>query len=679
MQPKFLVEKGMKNYILLILCLCINVLYADTIRLHNESSDDIYVAVYYINGEAQRWGKVHAFPADSTIKIERPKAKRLPVAKWNQRYYDRRVAIAEDPLALKPELSRYEFARLSSKGIGSTYGNSFYITRSGTRFVGYDKTLWYTYRPLIKASNKLVDQTINLALKSHKILSPLDAKIREELRNTLSAIVNNPYKGVVATVRKGNTLSAGEQSYVAKRMPVIHRSIEKMIGEKVAQKDIPKIGIIASGGGYRAMIGTLGFLLGADDIGLLESLLYVVGLSGSTWCLSTWLSSGLSIQSFAIQLMENLDEVKNITNISSPKLMADALLVKYAYNQPLTLVDIYGALLANSLLRNYKDKRHQVYMSDQINIIQNGQFPMPIYTAVSADKGQKQYKWYEFSPYEVGASWLLTSYDGAYIPTWSFGRRFKNGLSQDFAPPQSLAFLQGVFGSAFAFTFNKAYEEIAGSLQTRTGKILMNNLIKIAGKRMITNAQVNNFTYAMPESVKKELKELRMADAGMAFNLPYPPLSGERSARSMDILIFLDISAGVDGAPELRGVEKYARTHKLKFPVIDYTDISKKAISIFKDDKDPEVPIVIYMPRIRDQVLWEKEHNNPAVAKYEQQIETFDPERCSAEGFCGTTNFAYTIKQVQKLSYQMAFNMVTSKDMIIDAITFKISQKAGIA
>ena len=59
-----------------------------------------------------------------------------------------------------------------------------------------------------------------------------------------------------------------------------------------------------------------------------------------------------------------------------------------------------------------------------------------------------------------------------------------------------------------------------------------------------------------------------------------------------------------NGATSLHGVEIYASNNNIKLPKFPqgqaFIDATKKALAIFKDEKDPEVPLVIYVSRIVD-------------------------------------------------------------------------------
>ena len=113
---------------------------------------------------------------------------------------------------------------------------------------------------------------------------------------------------------------------------------------------------------------------------------------------------------------------KGITDLSSGDLsmISDMLITKYLFDQPLGTVDLFGGLLANTFIAGSSALRQRTHLSDQAQRIKDGALPLPIYTAVRAENISVENMWYEFTPYEVGGSWL-----NAYVPTWAFGRKFQ--------------------------------------------------------------------------------------------------------------------------------------------------------------------------------------------------------------------------------------------------------------
>ena len=341
------------------------------------------------------------------------------------------------------------------------------------------------------------------------------------------------------------------------------------------------------------------------------------------------------------------------------------------------------------MLGDFQNKRHQIYLSQQVEVIKDGHLPFPLYSAVRRGVGVKT-TWWEFSPYEVGSA----DY-GMYIPSWAYGRTFQAGKSVDFAPEQSLGFNLGTFGSAFAAEFKIIYNEIVNSMDEPyrdtlkkvvafiDEKMAKDALTKFGHKRLkFSWATVHNFMRGMTSSSlqqeKKLLsplqseKELRFVDAGIDFNVPYPLVSGKNGHRKADIIILLDYSGSIVTSSALHGCERYARENGLLFPAIDYTDITSRAVSIFKDDTNLEVPVVIYMPLVKDNTLWQTYLENPTLVSsstsFITHLDAFDPVQCEREAFCATKNFKYEASQSVKLVSQAEFNFKMTVPVIRQAI-----------
>ncbi|TET06247.1 hypothetical protein E3J79_02765 [Candidatus Dependentiae bacterium] len=467
------------------------------------------------------------------------------------------------------------------------------------------------------------------------------------------AIRDNPHKGEFVQVYVGNDLCVEENNYLKNRYPKVKKALESLLRRSLTGK-VLTIAVVCSGGGIRATLTTLGFLRGLKKIGLLDAVTYICTLSGSTWAVGPWMSSVQEIEDVQARLIERLPRGFVSAELNTTA-MINALLVKWSFEQPITLVDWYGVFLANMLLPN-----QDVYLSKQHDRIKNGDLPFPIYTAVDTDEKH----WYEFTPYEVGGAWL-----GHYIKSWAFGRKFAYGFSQDQAPEQSFGFFMGIFGSAFAATFGRIYNRMVNP-KTWTGTIL-SPLLENSKKRP-SQGEVFNFTYGMPESSIKNKPYMKMVDAGLDFNLPYPPISGERPERKADIIIFVDASK----TPRLNTTEEYARMRKLPFPSRSiYYD---RTISVY-EDKD--CPTVIYMPLFQDKDLIENFKEGPEYKKLEREAEFIDLmddvmvfvlQKCMETPHpiptCSTFNFQYPAEDARRLSSLAEFNVRANRVSILDAI-----------
>ncbi len=236
--------------------------------------------------------------------------------------------------------------------------------------------------------------------------------------------------------------------------------------------DVPRIAVCYSGGGFRAMIATLGFWKGLSDTGLVDSILYTSNLSGSTWCSMPW-SMGASLEE-----LENTYEkyakvgvgsstISDLKQYIAPGInksyLSNKLTSTFLWDQPLSSVrGLYGPLLAQMTLSSWDDplinkgtknqSSQYLYLWQAKEFIanKNGELetfapyttrPFPIATGLipyegnfsaSIDvikKNQQQQNglWMEFNPEYVGFEYLDKNKEltGAWIPTFGLGRKFE--------------------------------------------------------------------------------------------------------------------------------------------------------------------------------------------------------------------------------------------------------------
>jgi phospholipase A2 len=431
--------------------------------------------------------------------------------------------------------------------------------------------------------------------------------------------------------------------------------------------------VILSGGGNRAMFSSCGFVQGLQEIGILDATTYIAALSGSTWFLGSWYASNLpQVADFRKKFAQTM--TRGITTVTPQEfnLMLDAFKIKYVYHEPITSMDLFGALLGNALLNDFGDNRYHVSLSDQKNNIVAGDWPFPIYTAIDGSNiTHRLDRWYEFTPYEIGGAWL-----NHYIPTWAFGRRFAQGVSSDDAPEVGLAFLFGLFGSAFSVDVHRAWIEIekAVSVHKKIQTMVETNILNQIGAKRITQCEEFNFTAGMPTSQLRDQKYMIFVDAGFASGLPYPPVSGERPERTPDILIFFEVSDQVskikkDVKAATTGLHKaatYAHAHGLKFPTI--FSVEPTMVTVYKDDRNPETPVVIWMPCMREQERWATLN---AIDQRFAAIQDFDLADC-INNFCSSPNFTYSVAQAEQLITLGQFCAHACQHEIIEAIAWKM-------
>ncbi|XP_058632057.1 cytosolic phospholipase A2 gamma-like [Onychostoma macrolepis] len=223
---------------------------------------------------------------------------------------------------------------------------------------------------------------------------------------------------------------------VARRRNTVLQCLQKF-NIRCSEDAVPNIALLGSGGGQRAMVGLLGSLVQLDKAGLLDCILYLSGVSGSTWCMASLYKE----PDWSTKLETVTDKI--IKRISGPGVSwEDALakLKKYYYEKDFfSLTDVWAVMLVTSYVKEIDEQT----LADQWD--KHNKDPYPIYAVI--DKQCKQHEegdpWFEISPHEAGYS--LT---GAFVGTSSFGSQFKNKMKKQ--DEMDMLYLQAMCSSALA-------------------------------------------------------------------------------------------------------------------------------------------------------------------------------------------------------------------------------------
>ncbi|XP_064630244.1 cytosolic phospholipase A2-like [Lineus longissimus] len=264
---------------------------------------------------------------------------------------------------------------------------------------------------------------------------------------------NKPSSGI----RFDNCLSDEEHLFREQRSQRVLNAMKELLGVDGPKHlgDVPCIGILGSGGGFRAMTALSGVMKALSDTKILDCATYVTSLSGSTWYLSSLYSHPTFPDPSAIEIVQK--ELKEATTrsiassiLSTPKYFKKLLKKKKA-GLHVTFTDLFGYMVGDILLKNRTDTK----LSEQREKIVNAVVPMPMYTCINVkdDKSAEEYhEWVEFSPNEVS----IPKY-GISLDTKLFCSKFYRGrmVENDEEPP--LHYLQGIWGSAYAIHLKRIF------------------------------------------------------------------------------------------------------------------------------------------------------------------------------------------------------------------------------
>ncbi|KAJ3282178.1 hypothetical protein HK104_011057, partial [Borealophlyctis nickersoniae] len=395
-------------------------------------------------------------------------------------------------------------------------------------------------------------------------------------------------------VSRENRICAEEQSFQKQRRDFIcdQNAFAAFIGVAPADvdpRDIPIIGVGGSGGGFKAMIATAGYLKAMKDTGMFDCVMYIAGVSGSCWALANLYTAAESDPTMLVNHLLrvlphhpadpfHIDDILSANPSVRVPLIFGGLVQKRLSGLPRGVVDMYGALLTAHFFAHPDGKEFRPLdfkLSAQRRWMEGGKAPMPIYTAVrherpwkareaqnltpqelekltgkSLSQLQSEYdasqereemdefvddvkrkaawwQWFEFSPFEFGCDELKV-----WVPTWASGRRFLNLVSVDRMPEQSFTAQIGLTASAMCAPFTSMVETFQRSDGTSS---IGASLRKYASKLVAPDA---------PPTVQ-ELLAKHPVHSSFNWNPLYTPLPGMKPGLKNSERIQL-IDAGVD-------------------------------------------------------------------------------------------------------------------------------------
>ncbi|KAI9205057.1 acyl transferase/acyl hydrolase/lysophospholipase [Polychytrium aggregatum] len=455
--------------------------------------------------------------------------------------------------------------------------------------------------------------------------TPLDLKrwrasisdLHETIASESQDASQSPHTTTEAVVRTDNAIGEDELVFQQSRLRAIKDSFCRYLDIPVSEvelEDIPVIAASVSGGGFRSVVATAAFIETLNAEGLYDSLMYLAGVSGGCW--------GLSFLYVADCSPSNINEAvqKVLTRWLTPLVcfgasgeaippfvydFYGALEIKRLSGQKLDAVDFYSVLLDCILFGTVKTPewdRRRLKFSYYAELCRSGQMPLPLFYAIHIDRpwepgfsddwtkadraayitiveesGQAaRYNWMEFSPFEIGAVDF-----SAWIPTWSFGRRFIDGrsvpaLGSANVMEQNLSLILGIVGSALSTTWGKTLKQLLGKLSflpesyrselrasieraesTKAGEVLYDATLP-PGKiwNMAYQSQANT---PKPQPGVQFDATIELLDAGTDRNLPLDVLT--RAGRNVDIFLALDTSSYVISNGFPGSLHSFAQQH----------------------------------------------------------------------------------------------------------------------
>ncbi|XP_062973742.1 cytosolic phospholipase A2 zeta [Elgaria multicarinata webbii] len=528
-------------------------------------------------------------------------------------------------------------------------------------------------------------------------------------------------------VRLGFDLCKEERRFLDKRKEIVSQALKKALRlrEDPSKDEVPVVAVLGSGGGMRALTAFYGSLFGLQKLNLLDSVTYLSGISGSTWCMSIlYQDSEWSWKDLrgAIDNAQDKMSSSKVGAFSSERL-------KYYFQElnamenagrKVSFTDLWGLIVEYFL----QQKEDQSKLSDQQEAVKEGRNPYPIYAAVNVRpnvSGDDFAEWCEFTPYEVG----FRKY-GAFVRTEDFDSEFFMGRLIKKHPEPKICYLQGMWGSAFAASLDDVFLKVVGSglsfleslgdvvkviddrrrFHFRDPMRLKTRLVIPGGpllqifqdffKSRVTAGETFNFMQglflhrdyislnrfviskdthldAFPNKLTPMEENLYLVDGGFSINSPFPLML--QPERDVDVILSFNYSWE---APfeVLQLTEKYCEDRAIPFPQITFNkedEENPKEFYIFMDAKNPKAPIILHFPLVNDTF---QKYKAPGIERELEEEKAFgDFEIGAKDSPYRTLNFTYESHEFDRLVELSCYNVLNNKDAILEALHLALSRR----
>ncbi|XP_074399078.1 cytosolic phospholipase A2 zeta isoform X2 [Zonotrichia albicollis] len=528
-------------------------------------------------------------------------------------------------------------------------------------------------------------------------------------------------------IRLGFDLCKEEREFLDKRKKVVSEALKKTLclKESPPKDEVPVVAVLGSGGGMRALTSFYGSLAGLQQLGLLDAAMYLCGISGSTWCLSTlyrdpdW--SQKDLQDAIRRAQDTVSSSK--AGAFSPerlKYYFQELNAMEIMGRKVSFTDLWG-LIVEYFLQQEEDPSK---LSDQQEAVKWAQNPYPIYAAVNVRPNMSSgdfAEWCEFTPYEVG----FRKY-GAFVRTENFDSEFFMGRLVQKHPEPRICFLQGMWGSAFAASLDDICLKVVGiglsfldsfkdvikvvddcqRFHFRDPARLKTRLVIPGGPLLqifqdffmsrVTCGETFNFMKglylhkdyvnikkfvtwrdshldAFPNQLTPMEENLYLVDGGFSINSPFPLVL--QPERDVDVILSFNFSWE---APfeVLELTQKYCEEQEIPFPKIKFTEEDEKKPKecyMFVDDDNPRAPIVLHFPLVNDTF---QKYKAPGVERESEEEKSFgDFIIESSDSPYRTLNFTFEPYDFSRLVEVNRYNVLNNKDTLLKTLNLALQRR----
>uniref|UniRef100_A0A8C0BAD6 Phospholipase A2 n=1 Tax=Buteo japonicus TaxID=224669 RepID=A0A8C0BAD6_9AVES len=503
-------------------------------------------------------------------------------------------------------------------------------------------------------------------------------------------------------LRLGFDLCAEEHDFICKRKKVVAAALKNVLhlDEDLQVDEVPVVAVVTTAGGVRSMTAMCGSLLALQELGVLDCVSYISGLSATTWTMAklyedaNWSQNDL--RGPIGDIREHVIKSKlHCFSLDHMKYYEKELCERKQEGHKLSFTDLWGLFI--DCMLHHQESTYK--LSDQQLAVNQGQNPLPIYLSLNVkdDFSTLDFKeWVEFTPYEVG----FLKY-GAFVRSEDFGSEFFMGHLMKKVPESRICFLEGTWSNIFSQNFMDAVylsghsedfwhrwtrgtEHDIGCLsntlrEMMTGRPVVSTYHNFLKGLQLHNKYLENESFCMwkdtvLDSSPSQLNEmgdyLKLVDTAFFINTSCPPIL--RPERKVDVILHLNYSGGSQTLP-LDLFSEYCSEHGIPFPSTDLSQEDREHLKecyVFEDSL--EAPILAYFPLVCDTF---QKYKTPNVERSPTEMEQgrVDVSNCTAP--YGTGLLTYTEEDFNKLLNLCRYNILNNKCLILQALRTAVERK----
>ncbi|NWH84225.1 PA24E phospholipase, partial [Aegithalos caudatus] len=524
-------------------------------------------------------------------------------------------------------------------------------------------------------------------------------------------------------LRLGFDLCLEEKDFICKRKKVVAAALKNVLhlDEDLQEDEVPVVAVVTAAGGVRSMTALFGSLLALQELGVLDCVSYISGLSATTWTMSKLYEDANWSQK---DLSGPIDDIRkhviksklHCFSLDHMKYYENKLCERKQEGHKVSFTDLWG-LFIDCMLHNQESTQK---LSDQQLAVNQGQNPLPIYLSLNVkdDFSTLDFKeWVEFTPYEVG----LLKY-GAFVRSEDFGSEFFMGRRMKKIPESHICFLEGTWSNIFSQSFmdavylsghsehfwhrwtrdtehdienhpalpKKPHEQATylsipkGYLsktlrEMMTGRPVVSTYHNFLKGLQLHNKYLENESFCMwkdtvldssPNQLNEMSDYLKLIDTAFFINTSCPPIL--RPERKVDVILHLNYSGGSQTLP-LDLFSEYCLEHGIPFPSTELSQEDREHLKecyVFEDSL--EAPILAYFPLVCDTF---QKYKAPNVERSPAEMEQgrVDVSNCAAP--YGTGLLTYTEENFNKLLNLCSYNILNNKHLILQALRAAVERK----